>query len=58
MAACYLLCPTDYGDTHDGYTHYDYTHHKVRRYHHCVACGEDEGFDLCTSCYRAGACAS
>ena len=42
-------------DTRCGYTHYDDTHHQVRRYHHCVACGEDEGFDLCTRCYRAGA---
>ena len=30
---------------------------EVRRYHHCLRCGEDEGFDLCTRCYRAGAAA-
>jgi len=24
----------------------------VRRYYHCLRCGEDEGFDLCTACYR------
>ena len=28
---------------------------EVRRYHHCLRCGEDEGFDLCTGCYRTTA---
>ena len=30
---------------------------EVRRYHHCLRCGEDEGFDLCTGCYRTTALA-